>query len=487
MKLKAVWVFLPKQLFYLKMIKQIFYKFANIGIDETMSPSEKKVIGLINRYSVLMIIVMTLSVIVSATGAKWIVVFVDVLSIVSGIVFLWLHSKKKIKLSKHLFVSNVILINLLASFMFEDLSASLVYYIFPVALPVFIFNKKRIYWIYYFIVILSFCITLYYYQNFEPFMPADSIDELKWVHYSNVFIVVFVMMYAIVRFFSSLNGEYEDVLLKKQQLLEERNFEISTQKDIIEESHKKISKSINYASKIQTAAMPTDEEFCKLFPENFILYKPRDVVSGDFYWVREIDNLKIIAVADCSGHGVPGAFVSMLGISFLNEIVRKKEDLTAGKILDKLRIKIKTSLKQTHDFESSKDGMDIALLILDTEKNEAQFAGANNPLIRIKNNELSIVKPTKNPIGIYIVEKDFTNNVFNYSENEYFYMFSDGFSVQIGGEKNQKYMSRRFREFILKNHKLEMQKQLHIFNEEIENWRGKNEQLDDILVVGIKY
>ncbi len=283
-------------------------------------------------------------------------------------------------------------------------------------------------------------------------------------------------------------------LLKDQnEEIKQSSEEIQAQADALQKINEKISKynkhvtdSINYAKRIQNAVLPSEKILSHFLPSHFIFYKPRNIVSGDFYFFKKINDYYIIAVADCTGHGVPGAFVSMLGIAFLNEIVRKKEVNTAAQILEDLRHQVKSSLNQNDSDEETNDGMDIALCLIDTKTNNLQFAGAYSPLFIIRNNELIQIKATKNPIGLFQFEKTFENNKLKLRRNDVLYMFSDGFTDQFNSINNKKYGIKQFKSLLLKIHKEDMKLQKEILNETFEKWKGNNRQIDDILIFGVK-
>ena len=255
---------------------------------------------------------------------------------------------------------------------------------------------------------------------------------------------------------------------------------------VLTEQKKQITDSIVYAERIQRALLPPKEQLDEILNEYFILLKPLHIVSGDFYWIKEINQYIIIAAADCTGHGVPGAFMSMLGISFLNEIVSKEGITQANHILNELRQYVKTSLKQTGKEDDAKDGMDMALYAINKDTLKLQFAGAYNPLFIIRDNELIALKPDRQPIAIHVKEKDFTNTVFQLQTNDVLYSFSDGFIDQFGGEKGKKFMIKNFKKLLLDIHKKSFKEQKEILNNELINWSGNYDQLDDILVIGIK-
>lgn len=274
-------------------------------------------------------------------------------------------------------------------------------------------------------------------------------------------------------------------LAKSKEIIEEAHIEVVNQK-------KEITDSINYARSIQQSLIPLEEHFNRHFADSFVLFKPKDIVSGDFYWIYEKNNVVFYATGDCTGHGVPGGFMTMLGISFLNEIVEVKGITTPSEILNNMRDKIITTLKQHGNFGESKDGMDITVCSLDKNKKELQYASANNALYIIKaekqghGQELEIYRADKQPCGFYHVYKPFTNHVINLESGDAVYTFSDGFPDQFGGPTGRKYMHKQFKEVLLQNAHLSFTEQKNLLNSSFENWRGKQDQVDDVLVIGVK-
>jgi serine phosphatase RsbU (regulator of sigma subunit) len=221
-------------------------------------------------------------------------------------------------------------------------------------------------------------------------------------------------------------------------------------------------------------------------PEHFILYLPRDIVSGDFYWISTLENRTIIAAADCTGHGVPGAFMSMLGVSFLNEIVNRNKRLSAARILDQLRDAVKETLSQSEK-GSTKEGMDIALCIFDRARMTLQYAGAHNPLYLIRDGELTEYKADQMPIGIHIVEeKKFRNHTIHVEKGDCFYVFSDGYQDQFGGEKGKKFLSGSMKRMFCEIYRQPMPMQKDIIQQKLKQWMDGHEQVDDILILGIR-
>jgi len=257
----------------------------------------------------------------------------------------------------------------------------------------------------------------------------------------------------------------------------------------IEKQRKNIVDSINYAKTIQDAMLPKLDPLKIFFTDAFVLLKPKDIVSGDFYMIKQLSKYFIVVVADCTGHGVPGAFMSMLGMSLINEIIRKADISKANQILIDLRNNIKTALHQDDIDNNKKDGMDMSLIIIDTETLEAQFAGANRPLFIIKNddpNNIIIIEEDNMPIGSHSKEHDFTNNEITFTKNDTIYMFSDGYVDQFGGENNRKFKNKLFFETILEIQSKSMAEQCEILNQKHINWKGNYKQTDDILILGIK-
>jgi serine phosphatase RsbU (regulator of sigma subunit) len=279
-------------------------------------------------------------------------------------------------------------------------------------------------------------------------------------------------------------------LQRDKRILEQKVWErtalIQRQKNEIEAQKQEIMDSIVYAQRIQKAILPSNEKVQKILPENFILFLPRDIVSGDFYWMTRQNDNSIFAAVDCTGHGVPGAFMSMLGVSFLNEIVNKTSKLRANHILEELRARVKTTLSQSDEGET-KDGMDIALCILNHKTIKLQFSGAFNPLYLIRNNSLSEIKADRMPIGIYPdAESKFTNNEIQLQESDCLYIFSDGYVDQFGGKTGKKLLTKTLKEILLKIHTEPMATQKDFLHKKFQEWKGKYQQVDDILMIGIR-
>jgi len=272
-----------------------------------------------------------------------------------------------------------------------------------------------------------------------------------------------------------------------RRIIRLRTAEIRMQKDKIEAINRDIMDSIHYAQKIKNALLPPGDYIDSLLPERFILYHPRDVVSGDFYWIVGAKNKVISVTADCTGHGVPGAMMSMLGMAFLNEIIGKEYDLHADDILNRLRSQIIQSLRQKGETSESKDGMDMALYILDTENLKLEFSGANIALYLMQDGELQTFHPDRMPIGISTnLSVPFTRHNLNLKKGDIIYTFTDGFEDQFGGPDNKKFLIKNLRTLLSDIHSKPISEQKTILEKAIKDWMGNNFQVDDILVMGIK-
>jgi len=306
---------------------------------------------------------------------------------------------------------------------------------------------------------------------------ALSDEKLEQEKRFKIYLIAFCLMVAIFAVFL-----YRNILQKKKA-----NAALSEAYKQIEVKNKDITDSINYSKRIQEAMLPSAKLKYKLFKDIFILYKPKDIVSGDFYWYTEKNGKRFIAACDCTGHGVPGALMSMIGNNILNQIVSEKGITEPNEILSQLNYEIKKSLKQNQKSET-KDGMDIALVCL-KPNNEIEFSGAQRPLWIIRNTGVfEEIKATKFSIGgIHNEdEKLFDKHCIQLQENDSIYLFTDGFADQFGGKEGKKFMSKRLKEILVANYSLSMKEQEHSLERNLNEWKGNIEQVDDVLVIGVK-
>jgi len=309
-----------------------------------------------------------------------------------------------------------------------------------------------------------------------------------------------------------VNRELEEKVVERTREISEQKKEIESQRDEIEAQrdmvfaqNTEITDSIDYAQRIQDAVLPRREYLKQIMPEHFVLFKPKDIVSGDFYWIREVKGSLVMVAADCTGHGVPGAFMSMLGITLLNEQLAKSKLDDPGEILDTMRTKVKQMLVQQGEVEEQKDGMEMGVAIIHKDKKQLHFAGANNRLFLVRNRNnirgkepppegsqvdndfyLYDIKGDRQPIGFYWEETRFTSHQTELMEQDTIYVFTDGFIDQFGGEHRKKFKMHRFKELLLSIQKESMERQKLLLENAFNSWRGDIEQIDDLCVVGIR-
>ena len=311
-----------------------------------------------------------------------------------------------------------------------------------------------------------------------------------------VFGMSLVLIFAIfiISFLQKVNRTYDKI--------------VNNQKEEIKHKNKQITDSIKYASRIQKAVLPSSNILKNHITDCFTFFKPKEIVSGDFFYFAKKNNYLYIIAADCTGHGVPGAFMSMLGVTFLNQIINAnkntkfnipiidkiientgtlhKKEKNAADILNILREQVKNALNQTGKTQEQKDGMDMAICILDINNHKMQYAGAHNPLYIVRNKKLIEYKADRMPVGVYKKEKSFSNIEVDLKKDDSFYIFTDGFIDQFGGVKNQKFKTKQFKELLLKINNYPMQKQYEILKQTFNNWKSTIEQIDDVLVIGVK-
>ena len=279
----------------------------------------------------------------------------------------------------------------------------------------------------------------------------------------------------------------EKKILQQNQILEKINEEVLIQKKEIEEINHDLRESINYAKRIQEAFLPEISEMSSELDNFFIIYQPRDIVSGDFYWFQKVGNQYFLAIADCTGHGVPGAFMSLIGHNILNELVNQKELRSTSVILEQLHQEIFRRLKQAES--GSKDGMDIALIRIDFSKKLVEFAGAGRPLLWWHQYDLHEIKGNKLGVGGTTIQENrkYEQHILNIENGDAIYLFTDGYTDQFGGNQNKKFTSPRFRELLLKNQHKKISDLEILLRKTFEEWKGNEPQTDDVLVFGIKF
>lgn len=277
----------------------------------------------------------------------------------------------------------------------------------------------------------------------------------------------------------------------QQSLLPEKLIFHLSERDLLDKKTIELNDSIIYAKRIQEAMMLKEKHLYRLFPESFLLFKPKDIVSGDFYWFSKIDNKIIILVADCTGHGIPGAFMSVLGINLLNQIVIEEQNTDTSFILQRLDHKLKKAFSYSQDFHDEDkhfDGMDIAICAIDIEQQQIQFSGAFRPIYHLHKGELKETRGSRYPIGGLHLEseRNYISKTLNYEKGDRIYLCTDGFADQFGGNRNKKFMTRQFKKLLLKTSKTSMNTQQLEMERVFSEWKNNAEQTDDILIIGLQ-
>lgn len=305
-----------------------------------------------------------------------------------------------------------------------------------------------------------------------------------WWFYTLCVIVVLVAVVAFIRWRTSRLQLEKKVLEEK---VTERTQELKLANTQLSVAYNDITDSINYAKRIQQAMLPPSSEIRKVLPEHFIFFKPRDIVSGDFYWFFQKETRTYIAAIDCTGHGVPGAFMSIIGNSLLNEIMNETDLIDPASIMNLLREKLIVALRQQGSEAESKDGMDMVMCCIDRAKNTITFAGANNPLYHFSGSDFTEYKGDKMPIGIYAGEdRSFTNKEIPLVKGDVIYLITDGYPDQFGGPAGKKFLYTRFKQFLAEITAKQMNSQHETIGSRFDEWKGINDQVDDVLVIGIR-
>lgn len=323
----------------------------------------------------------------------------------------------------------------------------------------------------------------------NPLNKSLFSEELTWfLIFSNIFVMIGGYAY-----FRWVNNRFKDENKNLSDKLSERAYQVMMQKWELERKNLNIGQQnqdildgLRYARNIQYAVLPKEENIRKMFPDFFVLYQPKDIVSGDFYFFEEVNGLGFFVVADCTGHGVAGAFMAMVGSSLLHQIIGQKKILEPSEILGHLNEGIVEALQQKNN--ESHSGMDIAVLRYDPKTKEARFAGANRPMYLVRNYEADSIRPDKLPIGGFRPDEDrkFTQTVLSLQPGDRIYLYTDGYADQFGGPAGKKIMSKKFKDTLMNIHESPMEDQRETLHSFFETWKGPYEQVDDVLVAGIK-
>lgn len=433
-------------------------------------PLEKRIYNIAAFVSVLIALLSTLGNIVLKLHYS-----VTIITGVSGIIVSILYYQSRFRSVFHTWLFILVTLFILsASWVANEGSNGSINFVYIVASVIYLSITRRNQHVQILLVVALNIILLYQLEKYFPqFILSYPSPETR--HTDMIFAFSYVL------FFSTLMYSY-----LKKSFDNERDKTVKQRKEM-EYKHQEITDSIKYASKIQTALLPSYNALKDYFEDSFVFWIPKHIVSGDFYWVKEVDGKILIAAVDCTGHGVPGAFMSILGISLLNEIVLHNKITQPNIILNELRNEVKRSLQQTEQRTSARDGMDMSICAIDKKNQKLEYAGAFNPLIIVRNDVVIQYKANRMPVGIYIMEEEnFTNHEISLEPGDNLYMFSDGFPDQIGGKNAKKFKMNRFKELLLEIYTKPMSEQHNLIKERFNDWIKGHDQTDDILFIGFR-
>ena len=322
---------------------------------------------------------------------------------------------------------------------------------------------------------------------------SERVQRLRfWLFLAIVLIVLLVALVLFIALrrqkqFSARLAEQNMLIQNQNEKIQQSNLELETLNLDLQTLNKEISSGISYASLIQSASLYQKKRLSEYVTDSFIFFQPRDVVSGDFYWYYQIDNRLLVAAVDCTGHGVPGGFMSMIGNNLLREIVVRSRIYDPGEILRLMDEGVQSTLNQC--LNNNKDGMDMALCVIDTDKRTLEYGGAKNPLLFFRDDEMILIKGSHEPIGGCVKSriKEFETHRLELGDDNRVYIYSDGFQDQFGGPKDRKYGNKSFREYLATIHKLPMNEQHGVLFEQFEDWKEERKQIDDVLVIGLHF
>jgi serine phosphatase RsbU (regulator of sigma subunit) len=443
-------------------------KISRIGLREDEDALRFREVILLNRVIVIMFLIMLVYVPIEYAINGWQMIPASLLLISLVVLTLGFHHFRYFLFGLYyLYTAGTTFIVMVGVFVGKEVQNNIV--LIPIVLlAIIMFKTKRERIFLFLLTLLLYFIQQYLFKVIPPqiIIPLDVKGS-----FAIIFFVLGLLLTFIIGFYSmGINKEYETIIVLQKENLETKN--------------KEITDSITYAKRIQTAILPPDLIIKKHLKDFFVLYLPKDVVAGDFYWLEHVNDIVLFAAADCTGHGVPGAMVSVVCNNALNRSVREEGLTDPGKILDRTREIV------IHEFgksnEDVKDGMDISLCALNTKTLDLKWAGANNPLWFIRNGELSEIKPDKQPIGQYFNSSPFTTHTIKLQSNDVLYLSTDGYQDQFGGEKGKKFKASNLKQMLFSNHHKALAEQKNTIFESFIKWKGKNEQVDDVCIVGVK-
>lgn len=459
----------------IQFIQDRWQQISRLGLHEDEGVVDRRDVILLNRVLAIMPVLLLLYLPFELYFNGTSVVSVTFVMISLFLVGLYFNKKRWFKLSKaYIFVIGILMIMFAALFVGKGVNNH-VTLIPMLLLGVILFKSNLARYIALIITAGVFFLQLYLLDIVPPTIAVEM--EIKTIFSHIFFILALTMSFLLGHYFIGINNAYEGIIVKQKKKAE-------IQSDLLKEKNKEIVDSITYAKRIQRAILPSLKLFQEKLPESFVLYKPKDIVAGDFYWMEQVDNKILFAAADCTGHGVPGAMVSVLCNNGLNRSVREFLLTEPGQILDKTRELVIEEFSKSE--QEVKDGMDIALCSL--EGNTMKYAGAHNPLwiIRKDAEEIEEIRANKEPIGNFENPTLFTSHTILLEKGDSIYIFTDGFADQFGGEKGKKFKAANFKKLLLSIQDKSMDEQKDMINQAFESWKDDLEQVDDVCVIGVR-
>jgi serine phosphatase RsbU (regulator of sigma subunit) len=453
-------------------MNKLWLAFSSGGVQFAKTVHERKTILLINKMSAVLTLMMFLFSLLGPVLGLW-----DVLlfSVPFGIIFAVTPLFQKmgwLLFSKYLFTFSPVLCIFCVCMHNSYQMGDRFFFLTTATIPLIIFRRKLDMILLFFFNVFAFFLIEWYQSTHPPMKQLPAVLEKQYWYFT--IMSVFAISFYVMRYFRSDNEDYEK--------------ELELKRDEIGEKNKEILSSIHYAKRIQRALLASDTILKNNLPEYFLLYKPKDIVSGDFYWADETPDGKfLLLTGDCTGHGVPGAFMSLLNISVMHELTFGHHLSRPDQLLNAQRDAIIMSLNPEGSDEKSKDGMDCVLCSFDFKNKKMEFACANNPLWIMRNSELIEFKPDKQPIGLHEGDKkDFMLHTTDLLPGDIIYTFTDGFADQFGGPKGKKFRYNQLKEKIISIHSFPLNQQREELENTFEEWKGGLEQVDDVLVIGVR-
>jgi len=461
-------------------LKNIWTLIADNGITSNLEEAEKKRLNFLNRLTVFVLISSVVFFLIDYSKGIHAILYIDGLSFLTAVIILLLINKQFYLVAKFTTFFGLI-VNIGANTMISgDHTDSILLLIPAILLPPILFRKK--------LLILGFCILTismffflsWYINNFEGHINLNESESKFYRQIGRLVVLIFCFL--IIWHFKKINKEFENIIISKNKLLTQSNNKINKQKANLKLKNEEITSSIKYAGNIQRAILPKKRKLDKHFKDHFILYLPKDIVAGDFYWTEKIGDYLLIAIADCTGHGVPGAMVSVVCHNALNRSTREFQLIEPDLILNKTRELVIEAFKQGD--EPVSDGMDISLCCINCKQNILYFSGAYNPLIIIRNDQMIELKGDRKSIGEANADSPFNRQEIDILESDIFYLFTDGFQDQFGGPNKKKLKLKGLKEILLSNTNKSMRHQKNRIEDAFNLWKDDLEQIDDVCIMG---